>query len=166
MRYGEVMNKYWTFFIIGIVGALVVLIFWVQELPQVKQFMLTPEAKVKQWVAEKLSCTPPTPLSQGELFALAMQDYWKKMLLGLWEEDKESNKFYSQDGFEIHITDSDCGLIRDRKGNPLKIDRKTCYPWKMGKYDTLEKLQVQLKNVPEHFKGVSEFNKVHQNPGG
>lgn len=160
------MKKYWALFVIGIVGALVALIFWVQELPQVKQFILTPEAKVKQWVAKTLSCKPQAPLSQGELFALAMQDYWKKFLRGLWEQDQSLNEFYPLRGGAINVTDSDCGLIRDKKGNPMRIDRKTCYPWKMGKYDTLEKLQEQLKNVPEHFKGVSEFNKVHQNPGG
>lgn len=77
-----------------------------------------------------------------------MQNYWRREMERLWALDKA----LGEDEFPpvtTDITDNTCGLVRDKRGNPLTISRDTCYPWKITEYDTLEKLRTRIQDVPD-----------------
>ena len=104
----------------------------------------------RQRLADFFACVPEKPLPPDELFALAMQDYWKNRIDALWINDKGINEEYPMLGGEINITDRECGLIRDKKGKPVYIRDDTCYPWKIKDYPTLDALRQRLKD-PRRF---------------
>ena len=123
-------------------------------------------AKNRQRIAEVLdACGSPTLKSEGERFAVAMQDYWQKEIRKLWRQDQLLNQYYLGAKGSINVTDKDCGLIRDSAGNPLRISRDTCYPWKLTKYNTLDKLAERLKLVPE-FGATRGFAQPASREGG
>ncbi len=98
--------------------------------------------EVKQLMAKELACVPEKPLDEGKLFALAMQDYFKMEMRTLWTEDEVYSGFHN---ISVSRAKKGCGLIRDDKGFPLKISRTACYPWKIEKYSTLDKLVARMQ---------------------
>ncbi len=96
----------------------------------------------RQLMAKELACVPEKPLDKGKLFALAMQDYFKVEMRRLWTRDEIYSGFHS---ISVSRAKKGCGLIRDDKGFPLKISRKACYPWKIEKYSTLDKLVARMQ---------------------
>ncbi len=106
------------------------------------------EEALRQEAAAFFACKPEKPLSREKLFARAMQNYWRREMERLWALDKA----LGEDEFPpvtTDITDNTCGLVRDKRGNPLTISRDTCYPWKITEYDTLEKLRTRIQDVPD-----------------
>ena len=119
-----------------------------------------------QRIVEAIRCREAEPaLSDGELFARAMQDYWQREMHGLWGKDESLNHNYPGANGNIHVTDSDCGLIRDTAGQPLHIERDTCYPFRLDKYNTLDRLTERLKAVPE-FGAKHGFDQPGRHAGG
>ena len=94
-----------------------------------------------------------------------MQDYWQREMHGLWGKDESLNHNYPGANGNIHVTDSDCGLIRDTAGQPLHIERDTCYPFRLDKYNTLDRLTERLKAVPE-FGAKHGFDQPGRHAGG
>ncbi len=106
------------------------------------------EEQLRQEAAAFFACKPEKPLSREEVFARAMQNYWRREMERLWALDKA----LGEDEFPpvtTDITDNTCGLVRDKRGNPLTISRDTCYPWKITEYGTLEKLRARIQDVPD-----------------
>ena len=121
-------------------------------------------ARQRALIAAASTCKE-RPKTDDELFALAMQDYWRSEMQNLWQQDAKLNQYYLGAQGRIDVTDKDCGLIRDRTGNPQRIGRDTCYPWKLEEYDTLDKLAERLKLVPE-FGAKRSFDQPSRREGG
>ena len=119
-----------------------------------------------QRIVEAIRCREAEPaLSDGELFARAMQDYWQREMHGGGGKDESLNHNYPGANGNIHVTDSDCGLIRDTAGQPLRIERDTCYPFRLDKYNTLDRVTERLKAVPE-FGAKYGFDQPGRHAGG
>ena len=121
-------------------------------------------ARSRRLIAEASVCAE-RPRSQGEIFALAMRDYWQREMQLLWIQDERLNLYYPGAQGRIDVTDKDCGLIRDKDGNPLRIGRDTCHAWKLTEYNTLDKLAERLKLVPQ-FGASRGFDRPGGREGG
>lgn len=114
------------------------------------QEALVREEMLKQEFLKQASCTPDKPLSKGEIYALAMQDYWKTQMNELWDAEKKISQLKEEGQFSDEIpsdiNEQICQLERDKDGNPLRFGNKACYPWKLTEYDTFEKLQEWKDN--------------------
>ena len=113
----------------------------------------------------KASVCEQRPQSEGERFVRAMQDYWQREMRDLWRLDANLNRYYRGAQGRINVTDKDCGLIRDAAGNPLRIGRNTCFPWKLAEYNTLAKVAERLKLVPQ-FGAERGFGRPDSREGG
>ena len=120
--------------------------------------------KGRQAIAAASVCKQ-VPKSDGERFALTMREYWQREIQSLWQQDARLNQYYLGAQGRIDVTDKDCGLIRDGAGNPQRIGRDTCYPWKLEEYNTLDKLTERLKLVPE-FGATRGFAQPTSHEGG
>lgn len=125
----------------------------------------TEEEKRQAHLEELLSCKPETPLSKGELYERAMQDYWKYRMEWVWEADKylieKQEEEYSGLGWlapsvDKKIATKKCGLTWTWLGKPDKITKDTCYPRKITQYHTVEDSIYSYKH-PE--KTIEEFLK-------
>lgn len=109
------------------------------------QEALVREEQRRQEFLKQASCTPEKPLSKGEIYALAMQDYWKIQMNELWGAEEEISQLKEEGQFSDEIpsdiNEQICQLERDKDGKPLRFGNKACYPWKLTEYDTFEKLQ-------------------------
>ena len=105
------------------------------------------EEQLRQETAAFYACRPEKPLSREELLARAMQNYWRREMERLWALDKALGEDEIPP-VTTHITDNTCGLVRDKRGNPLTISRDTCYPWKIREYNSEEKLRARIQAVP------------------
>lgn len=84
------------------------------------------KAKKRQRIAEGLACRGDAPpLSDGELFALGMQDYWKRHVKRVWKWRKESP-----------VIRANCRPSADG-----------CYPWKVSEYATTVQLVKRLEKL-------------------
>ena len=88
------------------------------------------EAKRRQRIAEGLACRGDAPpLSDGELFALGMQDYWKRKVKRVWKIREE-----------IPATRANC-----------RPNANGCYPWKLPEYATVEQLKAGLRKITGNY---------------
>ena len=84
--------------------------------------------KKRQKIAEALTCRGnASPLSDGELFALGMQDYWKRRVESVWKDTAPAARF-------------NC--------NPSKDG---CYPWKLPEISTVEQLKTGLGKITGYY---------------
>ncbi|ROV57049.1 hypothetical protein [Neisseria chenwenguii] len=114
------------------------------------QEALVREEMLKQEFLKQASCKPEKPLSKGEIYALAMQDYWKIQMNELWGAEEEISQLKEEGQFSDEvpsdINEKICQLERDEDGKPIRFGNKACYPWKLTEYDTFEKLQEWKDN--------------------
>ena len=122
------------------------------------------DKRYRQPIAQASVCEQ-RPQSDGERFVRAMQDYWQREMRDLWRLDANLNSYYRGAQGRINVTDKDCGLIRDAAGNPLRIGRNTCFPWKLAEYNTLAKVAERLKLVPQ-FGAERGFDRPDSREGG
>lgn len=124
----------------------------------VKRKLETPEEKEARRVAEnaardeaakrsfleQASCRPKQPLSQGELYALAMQDYWRIRTDRLRTADSRIIKAKKEqeiiDEIPDNINRKICGLKWDKEAKNWRFEKRICYPWKLEEFDTYEKI--------------------------
>ncbi|ASK27277.1 hypothetical protein [Neisseria chenwenguii] len=114
------------------------------------QEALVREEQRRQEFLKQASCKPEKPLSKGEIYALAMQDYWKIQMNELWGAEEKID-WWKELGIFLDEIPSDinekiCQLERDEDGKPIRFGNKACYPWKLTEYDTFEKLQEWKDN--------------------
>lgn len=126
------------------------------------------EEQLRQETAAFYACRPEKPLSREELLARAMQNYWRREMERLWALDKALGEDEIPP-VTTHITDNTCGLVRDKRGNPLTISRDTCYPWKIREYNSEEELRAKIRAVPylleERWKKVKWKEERDSNTG-
>ena len=93
------------------------------------------------------NCRLERPLGRGELFALAMQDYWQRKMKRVWILDERLTDIYKD--FDplinkILFVEETCALQRDACGNPLRFGNDHCYPRKISHYPTLDTLFAKI----------------------
>lgn len=118
---------------------------------------------------EQLACRPEKPLSEGELFARAMQDYWRHEMASVWR----SNAYLdAQFGKELPSGASEspwalgpfCRYIRD-PDKPLAINDDNCYPRILRQDNTLEKFYQraeELQNDKLMFDDLLQRNEIYR----
>lgn len=121
-----------------------------------KEENITDEQRFEQQRANFLkqaSCKPEKALSQGEIYAKAMQQYWQESIDGLFTIDKFLNEeFPKGDGLHTETQDI-CELnIVSRK-----IYSNYCYPWKISTVQNLEEL-VEKQKQGQLPKKIRLFN--------
>ena len=68
-----------------------------------------------QRIVEAIRCREAEPaLSDGELFARAMQDYWQREMHALWGKDESLNHNYPGANGNIHVTNKQLAGESDR----------------------------------------------------
>lgn len=87
--------------------------------------------------AENFACKLEKPLTKGELYERAMQDYWNNQITMLWDLDRafyEERKSYTGSYTPKDMGTEMCGLTWTWLGKPKSIEKSTCYPLKITKY--------------------------------
>ena len=98
-------------------------------------------AKKRQKIAEGLACRGDAPpLSDGELFASGMQDYWKRQVKMVWKLRKENP-----------VTRANCRPSADG-----------CYPWKVSEYATTEQLRTGLRKIIGYYPKDEWLHRLHR----
>lgn len=108
----------------------------------------TEDKKRQAHLEELLSCKPETPLSKGELYELAMQDYWHQHMEKVWSADKEMVEWQEENNYgdifsgpiDKKVATKRCGLTWTWLGKPDKITKNACYPRKITQYHTFNDL--------------------------
>lgn len=121
------------------------------------------EEKRQARLEELLSCKPEIPLSKGELYERAMQDYWKQQMKWVWEADKYLIEKQEEEGYgglswlsppvDKKVATKKCGLTWTWLGKPDKITKDSCYPRKItkAKYHTFDDLAYSSEHPEKTF---------------
>lgn len=106
---------------------------------------------------ELLSCRPEHRLSQGELYALAMQDYWLHHMDSNWWGDEKYAYRHPEEG-KYKPEDK---LCRDSSWNrKLFQNSDNCYPRIIKEYNTLERLHQHAIDLEKSNKESSLISDV------
>ncbi len=100
---------------------------------------------------ELLACKPEKPLSEGELYARAMQDYWRHEMASVWRsnaylDEKFGKELPSGASESPWALGSFCRYIRD-PDKPLAINDDNCYPRILRQDNTLEKFYQRAEEL-------------------
>ncbi len=104
--------------------------------------------------AENFACKLEKPLTKGELYERAMQDYWNNQITMLWDIDKafyEEKKSYTGSYTPKDMGTKVCGLTWTWLGKPKSIEKNTCYPLKVTKYHKFKELFFGAEKTFEKF---------------
>lgn len=100
------------------------------------------------YIQELENCRPDKPLERGELFALAMQDYWQRKMKRVWKLDDlltDTYKDFDPLITKISFVEESCALQCDECVNPICFGNHHCYPRKINDYHTRNLLFSEIK---------------------
>lgn len=97
--------------------------------------------KEKERMIKWHSCQPEKPLSKGEIYAKAMQEYWYRKMEWVLNFDKYNDENMGLiDGFRHRENANMCSIEDD------KFESDFCYPWVIN-FPTLDKMLEKHYNI-------------------